>query len=305
MKSIASRFCRLFQLMAIVLAPYAAAEKTLTIESPQGQKQITLASDPEVVISYTPTGMKINFTNINMKVVCIEDPSADGLCRLQAYDGGGSGPVSTTPGDPGIPSGTAGDGEVALSWTAPTDTGGSDITGYLIEQAVSTNSPSFQTAVSNTGSSATNYTVTGLTNGTAYVFRVAGLNSAGTGSRSGYSSPLTPTAGNTTPPSSSYANACNGLSSNVSCYKAFNGDLATGGSATYVSIPNDKVLSIPFILESAASTPGIVGYQSFQGSGQSGYFFDAWFSSSANGPILNRLFNEALIGVSRIGSLSD
>ncbi|NBV51538.1 BspA family leucine-rich repeat surface protein, partial [bacterium] len=45
-------------------------------------------------------------------------------------DGGGE---AVAPGAPTSVSGTAGNAQVSLSWTAPTDTGGSDITDYLVQ----------------------------------------------------------------------------------------------------------------------------------------------------------------------------
>jgi hypothetical protein len=76
---------------------------------------------------------------------------------------------------------TAGSTEVALSWTAPGN-GGSAITDYVIEQ--SSNNGSSWTTVADGTSTATSYTVTGLTNGTAYVFRVSAKNIVGTGTAS-------------------------------------------------------------------------------------------------------------------------
>jgi len=68
---------------------------------------------------------------------------------------------------------TAGDTEVALSWTAPTSDGGSAITGYEVS---SDNGATWVAADSNT-----DHTFTGLTNGTAYIFRVRAVNIAGVG----------------------------------------------------------------------------------------------------------------------------
>lgn len=270
-----------FVLVFLVQVPLGQAEKTLTIASPSGEKAITLDEDPEVLISYTPSGMKLTFTNLNMKVVCIEDPSTSGLCRLQAYDGGEviSGSSESVPGAPGIPTATAGNTQVQLSWTAPARDGGSTITGYLIEKAVSSSSPSFQTAVANTSSAATEHTVTGLTNETAYVFRVAAINAIGTGARGGYSSAVTPTAPAVVG-SGAYATACSGVPAIVDCRKLFEGDLSVGGSGRSVGIANDTVLSIPFIRETG-TVPVRIGYQSFESS--TGYFFDAWISETANG----------------------
>ena len=67
--------------------------------------------------------------------------------------------------------GTAGDEEVALTWTAPATTHGT-ITDYVVEYTPAAGSPT----VVATGSTAASYTLTGLTNATEYTFRVAGVN---------------------------------------------------------------------------------------------------------------------------------
>lgn len=72
---------------------------------------------------------------------------------------------------------TPGSGQLALTWTAPTNTGGSPITGYQ----VSTNNGSNWT---DTGSTSTSHTVTGLTNGTSYTFKVRAVNGIGEGAAS-------------------------------------------------------------------------------------------------------------------------
>ena len=66
-----------------------------------------------------------------------------------------------------------------VSWTAPAGDGGSAITGYTVTPF------NGSTALSATqvDGSATATRVTGLTNGTAYTFKVAATNSAGTGPR--------------------------------------------------------------------------------------------------------------------------
>lgn len=74
-----------------------------------------------------------------------------------------------------VQSGTSQD--VNLAWTAPTDTQGG-ITGYRIHYSTSS---SFAGYVSiDTGSSSTSYTVTGLTYGQQYYFRVMAINAAAT-----------------------------------------------------------------------------------------------------------------------------
>jgi hypothetical protein len=83
-------------------------------------------------------------------------------------------------------------GSVYLTWAAPANDGGSAITDYAVQ--FSSNSGSTWTTFADGTSTALNATVTGLTNGTSYQFRVAGVNSVGTGSYSSTTT-ATPTAG--------------------------------------------------------------------------------------------------------------
>ena len=96
--------------------------------------------------------------------------------------------AATVPGAPTGVGGTAGNGSVALSWTAPASNGGSAITGYRVTPFIGATA---QTPVL-TGSAATTFTVTGLTNGTAYTFTVAAINAVGTGADSAASAAVTP-----------------------------------------------------------------------------------------------------------------
>ena len=85
---------------------------------------------------------------------------------------------------------TAGNAQVALSWTAPTVLAQTPITDYTVQY--SSDSGSTWTTFADGTSTATSATVTGLTNGTAYTFRVAAVNGVGTGSYSAASSSATP-----------------------------------------------------------------------------------------------------------------
>ena len=97
---------------------------------------------------------------------------------------------TTAPGAPTGVGGSAGDASVALSWTAPASNGGSAITGYRVTPYIGATA---QTPVL-TGSAATTFTVTGLTNGTAYTFTVAAINAVGTGADSAATAAITPAA---------------------------------------------------------------------------------------------------------------
>ncbi len=96
----------------------------------------------------------------------------------------------TVPGAPTSVYGTSGNTQVSLTWYAPASTGGSAITDYVVQ--FSTSASSGFTTFSDGTSTATTATVTGLTNSTAYYFKVAAVNSVGTSAYSAVSSGVTP-----------------------------------------------------------------------------------------------------------------
>ena len=97
----------------------------------------------------------------------------------------------------GLTARASGSTEIILSWKAPSNNGGSTITGYRIE--VSTDAEtSWSDQDADTGSAATTYTDSGLTEGTTRHYRVSAINSAGTGTPSSVASATT---GGTTAPS--------------------------------------------------------------------------------------------------------
>jgi len=67
---------------------------------------------------------------------------------------------------------TPGNGQVTLRWDAPSDNGGSPITGYQVLGGIAT-------SWAYLGPNVYSHTFTGLTNGTAYSFRVAAYNTRG------------------------------------------------------------------------------------------------------------------------------
>ena len=88
---------------------------------------------------------------------------------------------------PGAPTGLTatanGQTRIDLSWTAPSDDGGANITGYRIE--VSSDGSSWTDLVTNTGNTTRSYSHTGLTAGTTRHYRVSAINSVGMGQPSG------------------------------------------------------------------------------------------------------------------------
>ena len=269
--------------LLFLIAPIGAnAEKSLTIASKAGEKTIRLDKDPQVIISYDSDGMRLDFSNLAIKIVCIGDPSDTGLCRLQAYDGEGVSTVPSLPGAPSAPTGEVGDQSVRLSWTPPNDNGSPSIIGYRIQRA-NQGSSSFET-VKTTADPNTATTISGLTNGSGYLFRVAAININGPGANSGQSAVLTPEAQDDD--DSVYGSACDGVSSTeIECRKLYAGNIASGGSDINFRLPNDKLLVIPFEASTVSGLRnGLIQYRSFDIQG--GYFFRIWLSYDPNGDIL-------------------
>ena len=100
-----------------------------------------------------------------------------------------TGSPATVPSTPTDVTATPGDGDVAVSWSAPSD-GGSPITEYLVTPYAG----GVARAPATFPSSATSEVVGGLTNGTTYSFTVTGTNAVGSGVPSGLSPSVTPLA---------------------------------------------------------------------------------------------------------------
>jgi hypothetical protein len=116
---------------------------------------------------------------------------------VEAGTSGGTGEDATlralfVPAAPTSVTATGGNAQATVSWTAPAALSILPITDYTVQ--FSSNSGSSWASFTRAASTATSATVTGLTNGTAYVFRVAAVNALGTGAYSTASSAVTPVA---------------------------------------------------------------------------------------------------------------
>jgi hypothetical protein len=92
---------------------------------------------------------------------------------------------ATPPAAPGSPTGrtaTAGHARVRLSWTAPASAGGAPVTRYDVYEGKTADVKLTAPVTSSTGTSAT---VTGLTDGTRYYFKVTAVSQVGAGSAAG------------------------------------------------------------------------------------------------------------------------
>lgn len=118
---------------------------------------------------YTVPGQRLNGANLARGYGAAKSNTA-GTASAYPYT------YLRTPGQPTALAATAGSGQVALTWTAPA-TGGAP-TDYVVQYQPSGGS---WTTFTHAASTATSITVTGLTNGTAYSFTVAGTNAIGPG----------------------------------------------------------------------------------------------------------------------------
>ncbi|MEY2939345.1 MAG: hypothetical protein RIS58_332, partial [Actinomycetota bacterium] len=142
-----------------------------------GIAALHLQSDPDATPAELTTRIR------NAATPDIVGNRGTGSPNLMAFTGGAwEAPSPVAPSAPTSLSAVGGVEQAQLAWTAPTLTGGTPITDYVIEFAL-VGSPTW--SVFNDGTSTTtSATVTGLTNGRTYQFRVRAVSSGGTGEAS-------------------------------------------------------------------------------------------------------------------------
>jgi YVTN family beta-propeller protein len=163
---------------------YARLERTPT------QLTLSVFTDPARTIQVpgSPASLSINTTDYNTDLNFIQHagckvcgPARTLTAQLtnttiyQVVSNGAFAPSNPT----GLSATVVSPSQINLSWTAPTDNGGSPITGYKIERSADSGS-TWSVIVPNTGSTATTYSDSGLSKGTTYTYRVSAINSVGT-----------------------------------------------------------------------------------------------------------------------------
>ncbi|CAN7145333.1 fibronectin type III domain-containing protein [Microbacterium sp. LjRoot45] len=121
----------------------------------------------------------------------------------------------TVPGAPTAVAATAGNGSATVSWTAPASTGSTTISGYQV--FCSADGAAFVACGTATGTSTT---VTGLSNGVEYTFRVAARNASGYGAQSASSNTVRPIAPGVAPTFGTPVRTASGYTVEVTNYDA-------------------------------------------------------------------------------------
>lgn len=150
-----------------------AAISTYTATSNPGSISVSSATSPISITGLTAaTAYTFTVTATNSYGISNASSASNSVTTANVPGA----PTSVTAADTGI------DGEALVEWTAPGSNGGSAITDYIVEY--SSNSGSSYTVFSDGTSTGASATVTGLTIGTTYIFRVKAVNVIGTGTAS-------------------------------------------------------------------------------------------------------------------------
>jgi hypothetical protein len=199
--------------IVFVVPPPAAPTNVVATLASNTSATVTFVAPPVVpggspILSYTATafigGTATNRTGTLLGAVA-GPITITGLTqgttytfRVTAANATGTGPAGisnsltmpTVPGAPTIGTATAGNAQATVAFTAPASNGGSPILSYKATAFIG----GVATALTGTlqGAVASPITVTGLTNGTTYTFRVTATNALGTSAFSNFSNGVTP-----------------------------------------------------------------------------------------------------------------
>ena len=169
-----------FPLTETICFPGFEAHYTNQFSVPDGAVPFSASGDSGSLLVTQGSNNPVGLLFAGGDGLTIANPIGPILQRFNvAIDGAPSGPSP-----PGAPTGLnaiAGDGQVSLSWTAPSFDGGSQISGYRVYRDTSPNPTQLLTTVP---PSPTTYVDQTAANGTTYYYKVSALNGNGEGAKS-------------------------------------------------------------------------------------------------------------------------
>jgi hypothetical protein len=127
-------------------------------------------------VTYSVDGLSVGTNTVNCTVYDQSNKYASSSVTVTVS------PAPTTPSAPLSLKASASNGQVNLTWSAPSSNGGAAITGYKIYRGTSSGGES-ATPIATVGN-VTSYTDTSTSNGQTYYYEVSAVNSVGEGSKS-------------------------------------------------------------------------------------------------------------------------
>ncbi len=237
----------------------------------------------------TVTGLA-NGTAYVIKVIAV---NAVGI-SLPSANSAPATPAATVPSSPTSVVATSGNATLAVTWVAPVSDGGSNITDYLVKYSSNNGvAGSWTRWGKTTVITASPCTVTGLTNGTAYVIKVIAVNAVGISLPSSNSAPVTPsllsmsmvTVGNSGNAADTTSYGAVSYSYQIGAYDVtgaqYTAFLNAVGSTDTHALYNSSMGTNTFVAQiSRSGTAGTYTYAVLNGTGQRPVSFVSWFDSA-------------------------